>query len=168
MTQLTSVTAFNWEIPDYGPGFEIFNIATVDANGLVSMKSDATPGMMTFLIGLVPGSKYAVGVSTITASFFSSDCGSGNSSVSTITITNGSTIDLSFTSTPTGQVVAVAKDVSGNTVSAPALKFSSDDTAVVIVDADTGELTAMGVGTAIVTVCSGSYASETVTVNVTF
>lgn len=168
MTKLSSVTTFNWELPDFGPGFEIFNIATVDANGLVTMKQDATVGMMTFLLGWVPGSKYAVGVSTITASFFSSDCGTGNSSVTSIDITNGSTIDLNFTSNPTGQVNAIAKDAGGNTVSSPALKYISDDTAVVIVDADTGELTAMGMGTATVTVCSGSYASATVTVNVSF
>ena len=168
MTVLSSITNFNWEIPDYGPGFEMFNIATVDNNGLITMNSDAAIGMMTFLIAGIPGSEYAVGVSTISVSMFSSDCGTGNPDVATIEITNGSTIDLSFTVNPTGQVDAVAKDSGGSTVSSPALKYSSDDTAVVIVDEDTGELSSMGTGTATITVCSGDYASATVTVNVSF
>jgi len=168
ISELTGVTNFEWEIPSFGAGFEMFDIATVDANGLVTINSNATLGMSSFLIANVTGSETAVGGALVSVSIFSTDCGTGNPDVASIEVTNGPIILLSFTGSPTGQVNAVAKDSGGNTVSSPALKYNSDDTAVVMVDADTGELNAVGTGIAAVTVCSGDYASTTVTVQVDF
>ncbi len=52
---------FNWFIPDYGPGFEMFNIATVDNNGNVTVKQDAMMGMSTILIAHDPSNEYVAG-----------------------------------------------------------------------------------------------------------
>jgi len=52
---------FNWVIPDYGPGFEMFNIATVDNNGNVTVKQDAMMGMSTILIAYDANNEYLAG-----------------------------------------------------------------------------------------------------------
>ncbi|MGM0650853.1 MAG: Ig-like domain-containing protein, partial [Bacteroidota bacterium] len=52
---------FNWFIPDYGPGFEMFNIATVDDNGNVTVEQDAMMGMSTVLIAHDPANEYVAG-----------------------------------------------------------------------------------------------------------
>ena len=56
---------FQWEIPDYGPGFEMFNIGTVDQNGLVTIKQDAMIGNASFVVASVPGNNYALGAAMI-------------------------------------------------------------------------------------------------------
>lgn len=38
-----------WVMPDYGPGFEMFNIGSVDNNGIVTINNDALPGMNSFV-----------------------------------------------------------------------------------------------------------------------
>lgn len=163
-----NIAAFDWEIPSYGPGFEMFDVGTVDNTGKVTIKQDALLGMTSFLEAAVPGSSTAIGGAAIMVSIFSADCGNGNPDVATIEITNGDPIQMSLSGNPFVQLNADAKDSSGSAVPNPALKYSSDDTAVVIVDENTGELNAVGMGTATVTVCSGAYASATVTVNVSF
>ncbi len=52
---------FNWVIPDYGPGFEMFNIATVDNSGTVTMENDAMMGMSTIVIAHDPNNEYVAG-----------------------------------------------------------------------------------------------------------
>jgi len=52
---------FNWIIPDYGAGFEMFNIATVDNNGNVTVKQDAMMGMSTILIAYDANNEYLAG-----------------------------------------------------------------------------------------------------------
>jgi hypothetical protein len=52
---------FNWVVPDYGPGFEMFNIATVDNTGNVTMENDAMMGMSTVVIAHDPDNIYVAG-----------------------------------------------------------------------------------------------------------
>lgn len=44
----TTPSAINWKIPTYG--MSMFDIATVDNNDLVSVKSNASPGMLSYVI----------------------------------------------------------------------------------------------------------------------
>lgn len=165
---ISNISTFSWLIPSYGPGFEMYDIGTVTNNGLVTVKQDALIGIASFVMASVPGSATAYGASVISVSMFSANCGAGNASVASIVISNGSTINMSLTSNPSVQIDAIAKDNTGTVVSSPALKYISNDTAIVIVDENTGLLTAVGQGTTTVTVCSGTFATATVTVTVSF
>ncbi|HOE04678.1 MAG TPA: Ig-like domain-containing protein [Bacteroidales bacterium] len=46
---------FSWEIPSYGPGFEMFDIGTVSTTGLVTIKQDAMIGMASMVIAYETG-----------------------------------------------------------------------------------------------------------------
>jgi len=53
-TVLSAITNFNWQIPNYPlPGFEIFNIGTVNSTGLVTVKPEAVPGLASFVIAYI-------------------------------------------------------------------------------------------------------------------
>lgn len=164
MTLLPGITNFNWFVPSYG--FSMFDFATVNQSGLVSVNSNAMPGNMTFVAASLPSNPDIGAASIVMVSIC--DCGPGNASVNSITIQNGSSVNMSLFSSPTLQLNAIARDAGGNTVANPGLKFCSDSQAVVNVDPDTGELIAAGPGTATVTVCSGPYAEASITVNVSF
>lgn len=164
MTLLPGITSFNWFVPSYG--FPMFDFATVNQSGLVSVNSSALPGNMTFVAASLPSNPDIGAASIVMVSLC--DCGPGNASVSSISFQNGSSVNMSLIGSPTLQLNAIARDASGNTVANPALKFCSDSQAVVNVDPDTGELFAAGPGTATVSVCSGPYAEASITVNVSF
>jgi uncharacterized protein YjdB len=159
---IASITNFDWEIPTYG--MSIFDIATVNTSGLVTMKSSAQLGLMTFLSASVNGNPNAMGAASISVGM-ALNCGSGNSSVNSISVSNGNSITIPLFGAPV-TLNATGKDVSNATVSSPALKFNSSDTNIVNVDEDSGELYPLAIGTATITICSGSYASTTVTVTV--
>jgi hypothetical protein len=56
---LTLPSNLTWNIPSfsqYVPALSIFDIATVDANGLVTVKSNATTGFSTAIQAYIPGS----------------------------------------------------------------------------------------------------------------
>jgi hypothetical protein len=57
---LTDITSFNWDIPTI-PGIGIFNVASVNSTGLVTMSGNTLPGLMTFLTASVPNTDH-VGV----------------------------------------------------------------------------------------------------------
>lgn len=164
MTLLPGITNFDWFVPSYG--FSMFDFATVNSSGLVSVNSNAMPGNMTFVAASLPSNPNIGAASIVMVSIC--DCGPGNANVSTIQIQNGSSVNMSMISSPTLQLNAIARDANGNTVASPALKFCSDSQAVVNVDPDTGEIFAAGPGTATVSVCSGPYAEASITVNVSF
>ncbi len=63
---LPGITNFNWMIPTYG--FPIFDIATVNSTGLVTMKPEAMPGMMSFVIATVPGNEELGGAALLMVS----------------------------------------------------------------------------------------------------
>ncbi|MEM7041088.1 MAG: hypothetical protein AAF570_29255, partial [Bacteroidota bacterium] len=126
---------------------------------------DALIGNLTFVLATLPSNPEIGGVGSIMVS--PCDCGNGNPDVDQIQISNP-TMNLSVSTNPLGQVNATAVDAGGNTVSSPALRYCSDDIAVVNVDELTGEVFAMGPGTGTIRVCSGNYAEATLTVNVSF
>ncbi len=168
MTQITNITQFNWMIPSYG--FSMFDIGTVDANGKVTIKGDAMPGMSSVVIATVPGASEYVGGAALVSVAISggSDCGTGNPDVATITIAQGSSANLSIMGGNQLSLTATAKDANNNVVANPALKYHSDNIGAANVDENTGVVTASGPGTAIITVCSGGYATAQITINVSF
>jgi len=159
---ISNPTDLKWEIPTYG--ISILDIATVNQSGLVTMKSDATIGLASFVAAYSPSDdEIEPGVSIIMVS--QCDCGSDNPSVASIS-TNQSSYSLSVTTNPTTSIVAQALNGTGGVVSGADIKFCSDAMSVVTVD-DSGTLVAVGPGTATVTVCVGSI-TKTVSVNVSF
>ncbi len=56
---------FEWIVPDYGPGFEMFNIGTIDQAGMFSMKQDAMMGNATFVIATDPDNISATGAAMV-------------------------------------------------------------------------------------------------------
>ncbi len=60
---------FSWMLPDFGPGFEMFNIGTVDNTGLVTINYDAGIGMMSFVFAYDPNNLYSVGASMVMVKF---------------------------------------------------------------------------------------------------
>ncbi len=167
MTQIMSITQFNWTIPSYG--ISIFDIGSVDANGKVTIKSDAMPGMASVVIATVPNaSEYIGGAALVSVAIGGgADCGTGNADVASITISQGSSANLSLFGTNQLTLTVTAKDANNNVVANPALKFHSDNLQAANVDEDSGVITATGPGTAIITVCSGGYATQQITINVT-
>ncbi|PKP18509.1 MAG: hypothetical protein CVU05_13375 [Bacteroidetes bacterium HGW-Bacteroidetes-21] len=162
-TPLTGIT-FHWEIPTYG--IDIFDIATVTQTGLVSMKSNAMAGMMTFVTAWDQAHPNNGSVATIMVAIADDcDCGAGNSDVASINVSNGNTINMTMMDTPL-QLNVTALNSTGGTVANPALVFCSDNIMVASVDSE-GLIIPAGEGTATIKICSGSYAEKTITVNVT-
>lgn len=161
-TVISSITNFDWEIPTYG--LPVFDIATVSSSGLVTMKSNAQLGLLAPVIASVPGNANALGAANVMVGQ-PLNCGAGNAAVDNITVSNGNNVTISLFGMPT-TLNATGRDAANNTVAAAALKFNSDDTNVVNVDEDTGELFPFAPGTATITICSGNFASTTVIVTV--
>ena len=163
-TEITSHPTINWAIPKYGFGFDF---ASVDANGKVSVDANAIEHMSTFLLAQCGTTPYAAGAALITVGA-KSDCGAGNDSVKSIVISSSNPINISLSSgTVTAQIDAKGKDGNVNVVTTADLHYNSDNTSVAMVD-NNGLVTALQPGTANITICSGSYASKSIKVNVTF
>lgn len=60
---------FVWSMLDYGAGFEMFNIGTVDNTGTVTIKNDAMIGMNSFVIAQVQDNQYIIGGAMITVGY---------------------------------------------------------------------------------------------------
>lgn len=156
--------AFEWFIPTYG--ISLFDIATVNSNGLVTMNDDAMPGMMTFVGAYDQNNTDAGGVATIMVAIAGDcDCGDGNPDVNNIEIANTDPIEVSLTSGETVQLDATAYDASGSVVSEPNLVYCTNNIAVADID-DQGMITPTGEGSTTIKVCSGDYAEATITINV--
>jgi len=160
ITPYPGVTNFIWEIPSFGPGFEMFNIGTVSNTGLVTVSQNALVGLPGILIASVGGSPTAAGAAIITVGIASPcNCGADDPNVTSIAVSNP-TINLSLSMGPfTEQINAITSPGTGTLV------YCSDNDLVVTVDF-TGMIAATGPGTATIKVCVGSL-FETVTVNVT-
>lgn len=164
-TALTGFSGFTWTIPTYG--IPMFDVATVNSSGLVTVKQNATPGFATVVECSLPSPTiYSGGALINVAMSQGEDCGPGNSAVATISVTNGNSFNLNVAMNPSVTLAVEAKDAGGNMVSDPALKFNSSNVQVATVSFD-GTISAVGEGTATITICSGTFASKTVTVNVT-
>lgn len=163
-TTITGLTNFTWSVPTYG--IPVFDVATVNSTGLVTMRQNAMAGLMTFVECSLPSPTIMPGVSAITVAINQGeDCGAGNPDVATINVLNGSTFNLNVSTNPTVALNVEALDALGDPVSNPALKFNSSNALVANVDFD-GNISAVGEGTATITICSGNFATKTVTVNV--
>ena len=161
-TPYTGVT-FDWLVPTYG--FDMFDIATVNATGLVTLKSNAFAGMSTFVMAYDHNNPYVGSVGTIMVAVADDcNCGAGNADVSSIQVSNGNTINMILGAQV--QLNVTALDTVGGTVANPGLVFCSDNIMVVSVDSD-GLLMAAGEGDAIIKICSGAYAVTNVNVHVT-
>lgn len=153
-----------WEIPTYG--FSMFDIATIDNNGLATVKSSATPGLLTYVLAYNPNDleiEPGVGVLSVAVSS-SCDCGTADPAAANIVLSSASTVNLSFGQT--AQIQAQVVDAAGDPVSGATLEYCSSDVQVANVDFN-GEISAAAFSsnTATITVCHGSL-SQTITVNV--
>ncbi len=163
-TPYTGIT-FDWQIPTYG--FDMFDIATVNATGLVTLKSNAFAGMSTFVMAYDHNNPWVGSVGTIMVAVADNcNCGAGNPSVDHITVTNPQPINMTLTSGMPVQLDVTAYDASNNPVAAPDLVFCSDNIMVASVDSN-GQIMAAGEGDATIKICSGTFAQTTVSVHVT-
>lgn len=152
-------SGLTWEVPT--TGISMFDIASVDANGLVTMKSSATVGMSTVVIAHVSSPTIAEGAGLVMVS--DCNCGTTTPGVTAIKVTGGTTINASLMGGPI-TINAAAVDASGNPVTGATLTYCSDNMAVISVSGDT--IVPSGPGTATLTICNGSV-QTTITVNVT-
>jgi hypothetical protein len=154
-----------WEIPTYG--MSAFDIATVDQTGKVTMKSDALPGMPTYVVAYLPTSETVdPGVSSITAGLADNcDCGADVLNLASINVASTS-VNISITSGNLSfDALPVGKTPSGATLNGVAFNYCSDNT--LIANFSNGVIIASGqAGTTTVTVCRGSVTKK-ITVNVT-
>jgi len=153
-----------WLIPT--TGIPIFDIASVNGTGLVTMNSSATIGLSTIVLAHVSSATIAEGAGLIMVS--DCNCGTTAAGVTHINVTSGTTVNLSLSSITNNMatVAAQALDASNNPVTGATINLCSDNMTVCSVNSGTGTITATGPGTAIVTVCNGGI-STTITVNVT-
>lgn len=148
-----------WFIPSFGisiPGLSL-DVATVDENGLVTIKDDAKPFSTTFLIAHVPENDEYLESGAI-ISVTDCDCGTNNPNVNSISAPNTMTIELFDFEDK--QINATTSPVANEP-----LTFCSDTPSVVTVDEETGELNGVSSGVANITVCAGSI-TRTVVVTV--
>ena len=163
-TLFTGIT-FDWMIPTYG--FDMFDIATVNTTGLVTLKSNAFAGMSTFVMAYDHNNPWVGSVGTIMVAIADDcNCGAGNAAVDHITVSNPQPINITLTSGMPVQLNVTAYDASNNPVSTPNLVFCSDNIMVASVDSN-GEIMAAGEGDAVIKICSGTFAQTTVNVHVT-
>lgn len=157
----------NWSIPTYG--FSLFDIATVDANGLVTMKSNAQIGLLTVLLAEDKNDASINGAASVSVAIGSGGgsgcaCGTAVANATGVNLTSSNAVTVSFGQN--AQIQANVVDAQGNTISAANLVYCSDNVQVADVDSN-GEIsgTAFSGGTAVITVCHGTF-SETINVTV--
>lgn len=155
LSQISNPGDLKWEIPSYG--ISMFDIATVNTNGLVTVKNDAMAGFMTIVLAYSPSDETIGGGAGI-VQVSTCDCGEGSGSTS-ITPTQ-STFNLNMMSSPTAQITANTSPSGGT------LHYCTQDPSIVSVS-ETGMISALSPGTGTITICDGDV-STTVTVNVSF
>jgi len=161
LTSISMPAGLTWEVPV--TGVSVFDIATVNSTGKVTMSTSAMQGMSTVVVAHVSSPTIEPGAALIMVS--DCDCGSGTAGVDHINVTGGTTLNISLMSGPV-TVNAVAVDASNTPVAGAALSMCSDNMAVCTVDATSMEIIPTGPGTAVVTICNGSVSTQ-ITVNVT-
>lgn len=162
---MTTPNNLTWEIPTYG--FSIFDIATIDNNGLATVKSNATIGLITYVIASHPSDpdvQAGVGVLSVAVSSGNCNCGTQDAAAASLNLISSNSVTLSLGQTE--QIQAEVLDASGNVISNAALVYCSDNVQVADVDFN-GEISATSFtsNTATVTVCHGNL-SKTITVNI--
>jgi hypothetical protein len=161
LSAISMPAGLTWEVPT--TGLPIFDIASVNASGLVTMKSSASIGLSTVVIAHVSSPTIEEGAALVMVS--DCNCGTTTPGVDHILVSGGTTMTISLTGGPV-TVSAQAVDAGGNPVSGAAISLCSDNIAVCNVDATSNTIIPSGPGTAIITVCNGSVSTQ-ITVNVT-
>jgi hypothetical protein len=161
LSAIAMPAGLTWEVPV--TGVPIFDIATVSATGVVTMKSTATLGLSTVVIAHVTSPTIMEGAGLVMVS--DCNCGTTTPGVDHILLTGSTTLNLTLTGGPT-TVNATAVDAGNNPVAGATVKLCSDNMAVCTIDAGTGAIIPTGPGTAVVTICNGSVSIQ-ITVNVT-
>lgn len=154
VSEIANPADLTWLIPTYG--MPVFDIATTDQTGKVTVKSDAMVGLMTFVMAYSPSDlDIEPGIGTIMVS--SCDCGAGTGVTAISTDQDSYTLDMLTNSSD--QIIATTSPA-GQPVS-----YCTDTPSVVSVGND-GTIVAMSPGTATITICNGSTTKEvTVTVS---
>lgn len=161
LTEITMPAGLTWEIPT--TGIPIFDIASVNSTGVVTMNSSATVGLSTVVIAHVSSPTIDPGAAMIMVS--DCNCGTTTPGVDHIKISGSTTLNVSLTAGPF-TIAAAAVDASNNPVSGATINLCSDNITACSVDITTPlTLVPSGLGTAIITVCNGDV-STTITVNV--
>ncbi len=158
-----ATTNVNWSIPTYG--FSIFDIATVNNTGTVTIKSNAQIGLSTMLLAEDKIDAEIYGVSSISVAVATNcSCGTATNGAAAIQLTSPANVSLSLGQT--AQIQATVVDANGVTISGANLSYCSADIQVADVDA-TGEIsaTAFTTNSTTITVCHGNL-SKTITVNI--
>jgi hypothetical protein len=161
LNAITMPAGLKWTIPT--TGIPIFDIASVNDTGLVTMNSSATVGLSTVVVASVSSLTVAEGAGLVMVS--DCNCGTTTPGVSRIDVTSGTNLNLKVGGMPL-TVTAQAVDAGNNAVPGATLMFCSDNMAVCTVDASSNTIIPTGVGTAVVTICNGGV-QTTITVNVT-
>ncbi len=162
LSPIAMPAGLTWEVPT--TGVPIFDIANVNATGLVTVKSSATIGLSTVVIAHVASPTISGGAGLIMVS--DCNCGTTIPGVDRINVSGSTTINVSLTAGPF-TISATAVDASNNPVAGATVNMCSDNMAVATIDATNNTVVPAGPGTAIITLCNGGV-STTVTVNVTF
>ena len=146
-------------------GFSQFNIGTVSNTGLVSIKQDAVPGMIGMLVAGVEDERYYPGFSSISVAVGDNcNCGTTLSGATNI-ILNTNAVNLSLLGSISVSRPASVVNAQGTVLTGATVTYCSDNLQAATVDSH-GSITAVGPGTATITVCHGTL-KKTITVNVT-
>lgn len=165
----TTTTNVDWMIPSYG--LPMFDVATVDANGLVTMKSNAQVGLVATLIATDKSDAEVIGAASISVALGTGggggggcNCGTQAAGATAINLVSPSNVTIGFGQT--SQIQASVVDAQGNVVSGANLVYCSDNIQVADVDPQ-GSIftTGFGANTANITVCHGNL-TKTIIVNV--
>ena len=162
----TTPSNITWEIPTFG--ISLFDIATVNSSGLVTVRSDAMAGLTSFVMAYIAGNEdIEPGIGVIAVPIGTPcDCGTALPQASSIRLNSARNLTLSLFSGPS-QISADVLDAQGNVLSSAQLNYCSSDVQVASVGFS-GEVNAAGFtagSTATVTVCHGSLREEiTVTI----
>lgn len=159
LNAISMPTGLTWEIPT--TGIAMFDIASVNSTGLVTMSSSASLGLSTVVIAHVSSHTIEPGAGLVMVS--DCNCGTTTAGVHHINITGSTTISASLMAGPVA-VVAAAVDASNNPIAGATVHLCSDNMAVATVDGM--NIVPVGPGTAIITVCNGDV-QTTITLNVT-
>ena len=121
--------------------------------------------MPGFLLAFVNDDRYAAGGASVQVAVADDcDCGADNPSVASISVTS-TNINMQIGFGFQVDIGAIAKDALGGTVSGASIKYCSNNALVASVDFD-GTITAVQLGSAVITVCVGSVKKEiNVTIN---
>lgn len=142
-------SAITTSVADYGIG--IPNIASINPSGMVTISASATVGQSAIITSASQSPTVAPGITVVRVS--DCDCGPGTSGVAGVVLSGGLLSFVSLGSTINLNVHAY--DVNNNIVAGAVLGYCVDNSSICTVD-NTGNVTAVGYGTATVTVCNGN------------